>query len=327
MSMSFKQIYTQVSQHVQDTGSGRQTRIKDSINRKYQELADGFDWPDLYRIELAEVTVTAGESTIMMPAHVDIVKKIILDSNKDLLLASTPSMFFKRNFDILDNSSNPFQFTIIGTSPFKRPITTAETLVFVSSDAADTTPIVQVWGLVNGEEINESITMNGTTNVTSSNTFSRVTRIGTDTSVEDSSRAGNITVTGTTSSTEYAVIKAHEFDSRYQVLRLQDGASAGTTLSVFYKKKVQRLINDGDSLEIPVGLILFELAVMDILDSQGKSAQAREHERKAERLKLEMLSRHFMQTEAVFQSSPLGPGTGTDISRFGHFGRRISVQG
>lgn len=323
---TFKQIYTQVGQHIQDSSSGRLTRIKDAVNRKYREIADGYDWDDLHRIELAEVTVTAGESTIMMPAHVDLVKKIILDSNNDLLVTSDPATFFERNFDQLSNSSNPYAFTPIGSSPFKRPITTGETLVFVSSDASDTSQVVDIWGMVSGEELHEAITLNGTTNVTSANTFTRVTRVGTATSIEDTSRAGNITITGTTSSIEYSVIKDHEFESRYQTLRLQDGASAGTTLSIFYKKKVQKLINDGDTLEMPCGLVLFELAIMDVLDSQGKSAQAREHERRAHQIRLEMMSRYAMQTTTTFQSSPVGPGNGGGYDRFG-YGRRISVQG
>lgn len=323
MGMTFKQIYTEVGQYIQDTSTGRQTRIKDAINRNYEEIAGGHDWADLYRIELGEVSVFAGESVAYMPAHVDVVKKIILDSNKDLLINTAPSMLIKRNFDFLENSSNPDQYTIVGSSPFKREIITPETLEFVSSDAGDTTPTVEVWGFVGGEEINETITLNGTTPVTSSNTFSRVTRIGTATSRADSSRAGNITVTGTTSSTEYSVIKNHEFDSRYQAVRLQDGSNTGTTLTIFYKKKVQKLINDGDSLEIPVGKTLFHLSVMDILDSQGKASQAREHERKGAKAMILVMTKYFMQSENIFQSSPIGPG------RFGNRridGKRISVQ-
>lgn len=324
MGMSFKQIFTEVGQHIQDSSSGRETRIKSAINRSYEEIADGHDWADLYRLETNEVVVTGGENVVYMPAHVDVVKKIILDSNKELLWNASPSQLVKRNYDQLDNSSNPDQYSIMGSSPFKRPIITAETLVFVSSDSSDTTPTVEIWGMVGGEEIHETIQMDGTNNVTSANTFSRITRIGTSSSVEDSSRVGHITVSGTTSSTEYAVIKSHEFDSRYQAIRLQDGASSGTTLTIFYKKKVQKLINDGDSLEIPVGKALFHSATASILDSQGKSAQAREHERKANMSMLLLMSKYSMQAENIFQSNPIGPGR---LHRRGIDGQRISVQG
>ncbi len=327
MAMTYKQLQEEIGRHIQDTSSGRLTRIKDAINRKYTEVADGFDWPDLWRVEIGEVTTFSGEQYVFMPRHVDLVKKIVVDSNNELLFNSNPEMYFNRNSTFLDNSANPFQYTSHGSSPIKRIISTAETLNLVSSDAGDTSPVVEIWGLVSGEELNESVTLNGTTTVTTTNTFSRITRIGTESSIIDTSRAGNITISGTTSSTEYAVIPTFEKDSRYQAIRLDSSSNANDTLSIVYKKKVRKLINDGDTLEIPADLILFELATADILRSQAKYNQAQVNEAQGRRMMLEMMSRYANQTEAIFQSNPIGPGTGL-IGRDQLFlGRRVSVQG
>jgi len=329
MGMTFKQLQDEIGRHIQDTSSGRNTRIKDSINRKYVEIADGFDWPDLWRVESAEVSTFSGEAYIFMPRHVDLVKKIVVDSNKQIMWNSNPEMFFNRFFDTLDTNANMFAYTSNGSSPTKRVIITPETLNLVSSDAGDTSPVVEIWGLVSGEELNESVTLNGTAPVTTSNTFTRITRIGTNTGIGDSSRAGNITITGTTSSTEYAVIPNYEFDSRYQSIRVKDGPSANDTLSIVYKKKVRKLINDGDTLEIPADLILFEMSTADILQSEGKYSQAQTNMQQGQRLLLEMMSRYANQTEAIFQSNPIGPGNRglRDFDGFGIFGRRISVVG
>lgn len=324
MGMSFKQMYTQIGQFAQDTSSGRQTRIKDSINRQYRKLAEGEDWSDLWRIDTAEVTVHAGVPYVYLPAHVDVLKMSVLDSINDLLTVQDPAMFMSRYYSNLGSSSNPYALTPLGSSAIKREIASAETLIFVSSDASDTTPVVEVWGLVSGEEVNEQVTLNGTTNVTTSNSFSRITRIGTSSSRADSSRSGNITVTGTTSSLEYAVIKSHEFESRYQQLRAQDAPNANDTLSIFYKKKVQPLINDGDTLELDGDLAVIEFTIADILQQQGKYNQANVHNQEGERLRLKMMSRYAMQTNVVMQSIPNGPGT-RQSDQYGLYNRRISV--
>ena len=85
MGMSYKTMYTQIGQMIQDPSTGRQTRIKDAINRKYEELANGFDWPDLWRLETAEVTVNASEANVYMPYHVQVLKGAMADSNNDYL--------------------------------------------------------------------------------------------------------------------------------------------------------------------------------------------------------------------------------------------------
>ena len=325
MRMPFKQMYTQIGQFIQDSSSGRQTRIKDAINRNYFEVAEGYDWKDLYEVDVAEVTSFANESYVFMPSHVDLVKVIILDSNNELLLIQDPGTFLERHHDSLDSFGTTYSFTPVGYSPVKRVISSAETLTLVSSDASDTSQAVQIWGISSGEEINESLTLNGTSSVTTTNSFTRITRIGTDSYTGDSSRSGHITITGTTSSTEYAVIKNSEFTSVYQAIRLQDGPSSNTTLTIFYKKRVQQLINDGDTLEIYGDKVVFELAVADILRQQAKYNQARDHEAKANDALNKAMSRLMTQTGVTFQSRPIGPGNGRNSS-LSLFDKRVSVQ-
>jgi hypothetical protein len=327
MGMSFKAMYTQVGQMIQDSSADRLVRIKDAINRKYTELANGYDWPDLMRIEEAEVTVTAGEVHVYMPYHVQTLKGAVADGNKDWIGISDPGMFLARNFDQLATQAKIFEGTLIGSSPVKREMQVAETLTLVSSDASDTSVIVKVWGFVGGDEISESVTLNGTSSVATSNTFSRITRIGTTSTSRDSSRSGHITITGTTSSKELAVIANHNYDSRYQVFRFQDVSQAADTLSIFYKKRVTPLIDDDDTFEInDADLIVFELAMAEMLKSQAKYNQAGAHEARAAGIRSAMLGSYLQQSNMVQQSLPMGPG----IDRFNHgsyLNKRISVQG
>ena len=183
--MHFSQIYTQVGQFIQDNSSGRQTRIKDAINRRYAEITQGFDWPDLINLFTAEVTVYQGEALVFMPSYVDVIKKVVYDADNQIVPNYDPEAFFRRNFDQLTTTGNATDYTLLGTSAIKREISAAETLDFVSSDAGDTSITVQVWGLVGVDEVNESITLNGTSTVTTTNSFSRITKIGTDATTID----------------------------------------------------------------------------------------------------------------------------------------------
>jgi len=325
MGMSFKAMYEQIGNMVQDSSSTRQTHIKDAINRKYSELANGFDWPDLWRLEEAEVTVSAGEAKVYMPYHVQTLKGAVADANKEWVGNVDAGMFLARNFDQLSTQAKIYEGTLLGSSPVKREMAVAETLTLVSSDASDTAVVVEIWGIVSGEEISETVSMNGTSTVATSNTFSRITRIGTSDTNRDSSRAGHITITGTTSSKELAVIGKHNYDSRYQVFRFQDVSSAADTLTIFYKKRVQPLIEDGDTFEInDADLVVFELAMAEILKSQSKYNQAGAHEARAAGIRSSMLSSYFQQSNVVQQSFPVGPGTRA-LGGEREFNRRISV--
>ena len=124
---------------------------------------------------------------------------------------------------------------------------------------------------------------------------------------------------------EYAVIPVHQYDSRYSVYRFQDVPQSADTLSVFYKKRVQPLVNDDDTFEInDAHLVVFELAIAEMLKSQGKYNQAIAHESRAAGIRSAMLSSYFMQSNTIQQSLPMGPGISPHNFPDG-FNRRISV--
>lgn len=302
--MNFTQIYTQVAQNIQDTSAGRETRIKDAINRQYQYRTEAFDWAELVRIRPAEITTVGGDALVFLPKYVDVAKQLISDVDTTLLKGFGGPTFYARNFEVLGTNGNPREFTPVGTSAVKRMIASAETLDVVSSDTNDTTVNIEIWGLVSGEEINETVALNGTTTVPTTNSFSRITKIGTSSTSANSERIGTVTISGTTSSVEYATLAPQDVDSRYQVLQLESQPNAGSTLSLIYKKKVVLLENDGDSLEVPIGPALVQLAIADILQQQHKWGPAREHKNEGEKMLLMYQSKLKIQSTAIEQAVP-----------------------
>ena len=71
-------------------------------------------------------------------------------------------------------------------------------------------------------------------------------------------------------------------------------------------------------------LVVFELAMAEILKSQSKYNQAGAHEARAAGIRSSMLSTYFQQSNVVQQSLPMGPGT-SPFHRGDTFNRRISV--
>ena len=71
-------------------------------------------------------------------------------------------------------------------------------------------------------------------------------------------------------------------------------------------------------------LVVFELAIAEMLKSQGKYNQAIAHESRAAGIRSAMLSSYFMQSNTIQQSLPMGPGISPHNFPDG-FNRRISV--
>ena len=303
MAMNFGEMFLQVGQFIQDTSTGRETRIKDSINRQYTVLAKSRDWNELKRMTRIDVFQVAGQEFVFFPKHVELVKKIISTTVPDILQPVSPEVLFDQRFINIDTASSSIQYSTIGQSFIKAPYsTTSESIAIVSSDSGDTVDInLEVWGRVGSDEIRETIVVNGTTTVTSSNTFDDISRIGID-----GTRDGVITITGSTSTTEYATLAPEESYPSYQMARVWPIDGSQQNFIVLYKKKVFPLVADGDVPEFPCEEALVQLAIGDILRQQHKWSPAREHERAGKEIARDYLSQYLMQTEQVIMSNPLG---------------------
>ena len=308
--LTFKEMYTQVGQFIQDTSTARETRIKDALNRQYLALAKSRDWNELKRFTSAQVSQSGGTAFVYFPKNVDLVKKIISQTTPDLLTAVNPETLFDQRFIQLDESGPSIQYSVIGASPIKAPYaSTAETLGFASADSGDTVDInVEVWGRVGDDEIHETVAINGTTTVTTSNSFDDVSRIGVD-----GTRDGVITMTGTTSTTAYCTIAPEDKYPAYQMARVWPIQSTDQSLTILYKKRVGPLVADGDAVEFPCEEALVQLAIGDILRQQHKWSPAREHERIGKEIIRDYQSQYLMQTEQAIVSNPIGRNRSRDI--------------
>lgn len=112
-------------------------------------------------------------------------------------------------------------------------ISSAETVDVVSDDAGDTTQTLTLTGRKSdGTLASETISLNGTTTVTSANTYERILK-----AELSATCAGNTTVSGHTSTTTFRVIPAGErgFQALFQQLASDPGSSTDWYAKLFIK--------------------------------------------------------------------------------------------
>lgn len=311
--LNYAQLKTQVGQFIQDTSNGRETRIGDAINRRYREVAETYDWKELLVPDETSFSCVSGQDMLFLPKHIRLIKKMIAKSAPNIIHPVNIEALYDQHFETRNTGGVPLRYAQAGWSPVKAVMASAETLTLVSSSASDTAGVtVRIWGLNSGgtDEVSETVTINGTTNVPTTTSFSRITRIGTN----STGRVGIITVSGTTSLKTFATLATNEYETHYQAYRLWPVPSSAESLSITYIKKVVPLSNDADTLEIPCDQAIFELAVADILDQQHKWSPSREHEQRGREIIARYMLGAKMISENVEQAAPfVTGGLGTSV--------------
>lgn len=143
-----------------------------------------------------------------------------------------------------------------GSVPVLVQPSSATTVRVVSSSASDITSYtVRIWGRLaaiapntSGQEIDETLTLTGTSQVTSTNSFASITRI--------LKTASNGTVTLSTSAgTVLSIYAPSETEPEYRQIRL---SKSGTTAHILFRRSVYRIstMNDWIPVQSRMGLLM-----------------------------------------------------------------------
>lgn len=244
--LNFSEIRTQVQNLIERPDSAFQSKIDGFINSTYRYIVGMRPWLALLRP--LEVTTTAAQNYIITPQWVD---KII-----DIYQTETPSIIalqrfytnLSRNLGSLTQQDVPTNAYPMGEIGIKVALPSNGTITIESSSASDTTPIITVRGYNTSLlPISENITLNGTSAVTSSNTY--VSTEGYEPKFsKDSDTIGFVTIKR--SSTTIAELSQDERDSRYKKWKLWPIPKGATTLYLTVKKKTFTLERNGDTPEL-----------------------------------------------------------------------------
>ena len=299
---TFRDIYTTATEFLQDQASTNTTVVKNIVNRKLIDIANSFDFDELRRV--SSVTFNTSSAFLYMPPDVQTILAI-MDSSADEFLErhrlENLAYFDPSKFD---GTGEVLKFAEAGsvgrTADFS---SSAETINVASTSSTDVSLAVRLVGIdANGHQFSESVTTNasdGTTAVTSTNTFSDFLSVSIDVS-----HAGKITATGTTSSTVYARVSIDDKTVRYKRVRLLSPPNTANTAFVIYKKFVSELKNDDDIPEIPVSEYLIEASIAAGKEYDGKIQEAEQHNARARSIIAGITAQNV--DESRVQSRPVG---------------------
>ena len=271
---TFTNLKTEIGKKIQKTDSTYLTKIGEWINRRYEDLWNKYLWTSIIVID-ETVTATAGSSELYLPKDMGQIICLTQRVTNAIILPNSPLIFQKRYLDTITNQSDPVAYVLAGESFIKKQLPSASTVTIESSSTADITQKVRVWGKVGGEEVSELLTLTGTTAVTSSNTYSSISRIS-----KDGTTTGYVTIKYST--TTICVIAPDDNVSRYIKLLLYYVPSTNIVIYCTYKKRFRKLVNAEDIIEIPaVEPFVIRFVYSDCLREQRQFAKAEAEENRA----------------------------------------------
>ena len=266
---TFARIYTDLlNLGSQPTGAGdAQTMCKQAINRVYRRIGS-LTGQDTRRREFTFASV-ASTSKYGLPLYVREILNMEESTNTRRLIPISPSQFDEK-YVASTQTGDPTHYYNFGDFGVQRQPASALTLVFSSSNANDTGKM-RVTGL-NGSTVlvSELVTLNGTSNVTTTNSYATVIRIVKQTATLANIN-GNVTITDGTNT--LAVIPFWVDAPTYQWIEFFPIPDSAITYTVRALAYLPDLINNEDWPEIDEDyhdLLLYGAGV-EVLPSFGKA--------------------------------------------------------
>lgn len=255
-------------------------KVKDWINDVYVRISRLYLWPELLRT--TTLTLEASTTDYALNSDIDDILKVTDVTNGTNIRELSEDEFreFLAPYQLVTTGktvSTPIGYRQTKVLSCKQMMSTSDTVRVYSSNANDVAPnAVRISGLVSGVELAESVTLNGTTPVTSTLTYDANTSLNISVSTTDGSDKtilGYISVTETTDASKVkTIIKPNEFASQYQWISVFPTPPASGTLptwSFLYKKRIQQLQNVMDMPELDCSLELMQGAYVELLKNDN----------------------------------------------------------
>lgn len=210
-----------------------------------------------------DFTISATSEDTVLPDDFNDCVSLIDKTNKQKLTQIDFQQWTSGDVSSIDTASTTSSYIIFDDVVNTQP-TSASTISFVSSSASDTTQTFYVRGLVGGVEDYETGTLNGTTPVPTTKSFSRIYAIG-----FDAVRVGIVTATSNSGAVTIGVIAREAVQTRYKKLRLVPISNITLNLEMIYTQKAMPM---SQTYDYPL------LDVEDILEA-GATADAWKYKR------------------------------------------------
>lgn len=209
-------------------------KIKRAVSRRYRMIWDAHLWRDA----LALVTMTANAGELTLPLGIELVVAVRWDAQ--MIYPTDQQTLFQYDPTIFERSGVPLVFSQLTPVGALRP-PTPEPILIVSDAAADT-GAVQLRGELAGVERVETLALNGTTPLSSTQSFDILF------TVAKAATAGTVTVAGATSAAVLQTLWPEESERKIPRLRLHEAPQVLTKrLLICGKRRFRPLTNDLDT--------------------------------------------------------------------------------
>jgi len=238
MNKNFTQLKTNIGNRVQDTSSSLATLIGYWVNDKYRDVVSRYEWDELYYPHT--INASASTSAYALPTDADRVI-ICLDSTNDENISEvTNQQFYLENYDTWNSTGTPDKYFLTYDVVKSQPAS-AEQITIKSSSSSDTTQTLILREIVNGDEIYESLTLDGVNAVTASNSLTRIVGIS-----KSAATAGYVTLYSNDETTVLGVLPTEQLEGSYRILNLHPVPTGAITYKLIIKRRVLPLGQDYD---------------------------------------------------------------------------------
>lgn len=249
---TFKELRDQVLRLIDEEGDTGTTLniVKDLVNQTQQQRVSERPWRFTRWDQPVTFSTTAGQKVYTL--HQEFGRPwFFKDSNNQYIIELPTREIDALNFlddptGVTSPVDGPLHFYFSGHSQVRSQPTTIGTLTLVSSSASDVTSyFVYLTGEdSSGDVFTETVTLNGTTPVTTTNSYRKIVNIAKGITMN-----GNLTIKDSSSNT-LLVLRPSEAGKQYRQITFVEDPGTKTITYGFYRQ-TPRLINDNDIPLIP----------------------------------------------------------------------------
>lgn len=261
--------------------------------------------------EHLDTTITFSSVAAQRTYYIDTEFNQILsltDTTNDLeLVSATEGEIIEVDPDFSDSGTS-YNYSITGMSWVSGQPSSASVITVVSSSASDTTQKVRINGLDgNGVEITELLSLNGTSDVVGSISFSEIRQM-----VKDTSTVGIMTATSNAAAVTIVRIPAHLLAKQYQPINLFPIPSGVSVYSVRGMRRPRQMFNTQDYPDLPASyheLVLIGGAIRGHIDrfrpTLARSLMAEQWKPMVKKLKGQMGNKRVKRSPIVSGGIPI----------------------
>lgn len=272
----FINIYGNVGTNIQDTSTGTQTVIKTYANDIYFDILKRINWQDID--DDYTFNTVAGTQDYVLPNNFG--KEVyVFNANTNTEISPITMQELIRDYaSSLSTSGDIARYLTLNKQVRQQP-SSSSVLSIVSTSAADSTQVVRVKGTNSlGVELDETVTLTGTTPVDTSNSYTEIRSI-----TKSATTTGYITITSNSGAVTVAVLSSADLAYSVNVVRLHYVPTSVQTISMPYLIRPMPMVSDYDQPVIDCADVIELGATMKAWRYKRQFSKAAEYERQYER--------------------------------------------